>query len=367
MIPYAGLQIIKLRTYTTTYPNIQSGWVFNPNNRQPMEFAGYVTSSFLPQACKGNVFDVETGITNFTFGNAAGGTLNTPDFGALLYSPNQLKGFVYGGGLVKQSYIASETFFLGTNKTTATLNLSPGTLLPNMTNTGQPFPNNSANWEVINGIYSSYGINLVAGYYNLGLSNIIPSDGGAQGFIFNNTNGDFVSALSWKGKNYIWLDQNKGYIANENFSANPPVIIPNFANPNNSNINVNAAISSSEAEMSITYQGWMNLFRDTVTCEGKTFNGYGILVAPDFSSYKILGFLPEDATAFTWISGIGNIEGKFDLNGALWVHATNNPTTLFISAGNVVKELPIFPPVALPTPPADSERTILPLRGPAND
>jgi hypothetical protein len=366
MIPYAGLQIIKLRTYTNNYPYIHSTWTFDPNNRQPMEFAGYVAPSGFPQACIGNVFDLETGITNFTLGNAAGGTYNTDDFGGVLYSPNQLKGFVYGGVLVNRSYIVSETFFLGTNKITS-LNLSFGSLIPVETNTGQPFPNYGANWAVVNGIYSSYGIDLVAGYYNLYPDSIRPADGGAQGFTFNHQNGAFVSVLPWNGQNYVLLDQNKGYIVNENFSANPPTIVLNFVNPNNSNINVNAAISSSAAEMCATYQGWMNLFPNAVTCEGRTLNGYGILIAPDFSSYKILGFVPEDVTASTWNSGSGNIQGKFDLNGALWIHHNNDPSTLFVSAGNVLKELPIFPPVALPTPPADSEKTILPLRGPAND
>jgi hypothetical protein len=121
-----------------------------------------------------------------------------------------------------------------------------------------------------------------------------------------------------------------------------------FTNPPGG-LDVNALMQGALPVMGdATYAGFWLPQKGTVTVENQTFTGYIVAIAPDYSSYQIIRIIGLDATAQAWTVPAGGYQAKIDSTGALWLKNYNSAGTLFVSAGSVVKQLPIFPPVPLP-------------------
>jgi hypothetical protein len=358
-VPYAGLVTLKLRTYTTTYPYFRGGWNFPVNSMHPMEFNGR-TLNQAPIGCNGSLFDVNTGITSFRYGNQVSGGFSG-DFGGAVFDNNRLAGFSFGYPNKLQCAIFNRGITLGNSVIDPTFNLGVGF---SVLGGGMPASYAGSNFKTALGIYTSYlngGTKEFACFDNQ--TNLIVNNLVMPG-TYNASHGIYA-IIPVNGVDYVWCTINSllpGPRLTITTLPNRGVdYTPNLINPPG-DFDANAYINTDTPSPSITYQGWAWVFKTTQTIDGETCVGGMILVAPNWSSYKIVRFIPVDSNAASWYNPIGTVYGKFDLNGALWLKNFNNSSTLFVTAGSIVRMLPIFPPVALPPPPPDMEIPIKPFR-----
>lgn len=362
-VPYRGLRNLKLRTYTNTYPFIEGTWNFEANTNQPMEFQGYVSGG-LPVGFQGNIFDLQTGITNFSFGQMIGSP--SSDFGNVVYNGGRLYGFCFGSAGPRICYTFNQGITLGQNISQPVLNLSEGfTVSQTATNTQIPNPLIGSNFILTDGLFcsSSENIGPFTRFYDYKTGLV----GARQPVLATFSPTDtFDLAMPFGGLDYIWKNIHTLLPGNRLLVTNWPapgvLYSTQFENPPNSNIDINAIINSDQQPLYITYGGWLYLYKDAVIIEGVSCVGYGVLIQPDYSSYELIRFIPVDAQAFTWTTLIGAAEGKIDQSGALWIHIQNHPSILFITAGSIGRLLPVFPPVTIPPPIPDTEIPITPYR-----
>ncbi len=361
-VGYLGILQIPIKTYPTTYvPNV-SGWQFAKNSLQPMEVEGYIKGG-APVAVKGGIMDSVTGFTYYNIGNSAGASNTNNVFGNVIYKDNRLRGVVFGQALDLNISGTDYGIFLdGTTHNFASFDTN-SILTIGGPNTGAFAPNMNTSFITDSGyIYSSYIQNLVQHYIQwiggAGIINQVASDTW-------NSSRQLYASMPYAALNYCVLEINslvKGYrFLRTNFTNRFEFIRPTWINPPG-NINVDVNMNKDILPTMPTYNGWLTLFKGTGVVDGNTLDGYGVLARPDYGYYQIVQFLPQDATAANWNKLSGDVYGKFDTHGVLWLHQSNVPGTLFISGEPVVKQWPIHPPNVLPEPPPDFEETILPYR-----
>ena len=365
---FAGILPVYLKTYTTTYPFLRAGWAFNQNALQPMEFEWYLASAFGPfQAFESRLIDFATGYTKITAGNKAGGVFSNvpanPVFGG-----SKLKGFFDNLSLGRVANWGSWYAPVGGgDKAYASLGLAPGiTVDPVLANTATPWPGAGDNWLIAAGVYTSSATLLQTH------SRIASGDPGA---ISDTDNSTMVPALSFPtnarfnsvltapdGRNYILISDGSGgavpYLGIQtDFASFANTIDVELVNPATFTTDLNALFKTANNTgiNSVTGYGWLWIYKTVDTFNGVTLNGYGVLIAPDFSQYALLQFLPQDAIAAAWNTGLGSIDSKADRNGGIWLKNFSSDTTLlFGSLGSPSQMLPVsqIPPRALVVNPA---------------
>lgn len=374
---FLGVLNLALKTFSTTYvPWSGGGWAWQTNSLQPMEVSGRFDVSQPATIGFGvTVFDGVIGATKFGYGNTAGG-VNSLVPGALLWKRAQgnaglLAGWVFNSASTRVPFNFFDSVTLGTPKTVAALQLiEPFPPLPNVSNTGMPNPLASGNWYDINGkIQCSYVSSLNPGQAIFNPATLGASDLGLSALPFT-TSLEPQSAIPYGGTNWLWCQDPTGGTPNKHLMQTPNYInsvgltVPAITNPPGASIDLNAYINAvTTTAPTSTYSGWLWINRNALTITGQAFNGFGILVAPDFSAYYLINFVPVDATAAGWQGGVADITGKFDDTGHLWIKLSSSPSTIFVTQSPSKSILATFPPQALPSPPNDSQLPIRAMRG----
>lgn len=374
---YAGIKNIYLKTFSKTYAPINAPWTWNYNALQPMEFAGairFIDPFFTAQGFSCRVFD--SGInafTTFTYGDITTGLINN-NFGNILWkrlgaNSGTLKGWVFGIANSLQPLNFSSYVTLGVDVTTNLFSTTNLFNCPSAMNSGVPDPGagqNSANWYDSDGfIFSTWRNNFVQSYMQWDgfttvsqLGTVICNFGATKRF----------TGMIPYNTNYVWCEDSTGTgtktLVVTNFIGSSHDQAPVLINPNAPSIDLNAYINAlATPSPSPCYKGWLWMNKNALTVDGIAFNGFGIYVMPDFSSYYLLQIIPIDSYAANWNTGAGTVYGKFDDKGALWLHDTSSATDIFVSVPPPSYVPPVNPPIGLPCPPHDSDRFLTGMEG----
>lgn len=368
---YQGIRAIQIKTFTTTYAPVNGVWAWCGNALQPMEFVGRIgpAPGFGSVAFGGSVFDDLTGATTFSVGDLAspGGTFNN-NFGSGVWVNNRLYGWSFGQAISPIAATFSYPLILGTNYS----NPFFGTGNTLATPSGSPNVYANSNYMLADGrLYTSYTTGGVPAvdqkYAKWTLDAAI--DPGAAFIIPFTQDMTFGALVPYNGVNYITtgyfgIGLTKYVIATDltsGFSQQTMTI----ANPPACSIDLNAAINSQSGFTpgEPTYQGMLWVSDQTMTIGTKSFTGFGILVAPDFSAYQVIEIVPTDSQSANWTALLGDKMGKFDQHGILWLKAAGNASIIFKALATPNKIIQTYPPIWLPSPPDDTEIMLNAYRG----
>jgi len=363
-VAYAGMIDFHIRTLTTTYPsfNNQPTWDFNQHALWPMEFHGFQTPAAMPVGLWAQLLDL-SGYTTISVGDNTPSKENTQVFGSPVWQGDTFSGWtIYGPGTVSPA-IYSYPAIIGQNITAPFYGFRYGTSL----GSGQPntyFPNaySSYNWPGGPEFYSGSCM-INAQQYSMiatqtGASGLYPFGVTDYPIAIHNVIGPNVQVKDLSDPNSRFI-----YIFTDFISQKKGPFAVTFINPPG-NADIDTTYIQGLNFTQATPQGFLLLSKNTVTVEGMVLNGYGILVHPSFTSYRILRFVPNDATAAAWNTVAGLATGKIDKNGIFWMHNVIYANTLFTSVPSMLL-LPIYFPVPEPEG-FDAEPNILMMRSVTN-
>lgn len=360
---YMGLVELDLRTYTTSYVPIASPWQFNTQTLQPMESHVW-TSNNIITGMAGRLIELATGYSNYSFGSNSG--LNQNNFTSEPFWYNgRVRGFLSDSTSSRNVLWVDYPAMFGQNITRTDFKVLQLHTLPTGTNTGFFISNGNGNNQGNDGVaYAGSVVALTEEWYRFDGQSFSKSQPGFS--IGIQSSYSIAACMGYNGYEYCIMNLGtfaKGFrLLQTDFNNTAIRLITSFQNPPNSTFNADTQMNVDNLPTEPTYQGWLTLFKNTYVVEGKTCVGLGVLVAPDFSKYWLIRFTPVDATAVNWTINIGDVHGKFDLGNAMFIKNANFHDTLYITAGHVLRQLPIYPPVVLPAPPPDTEIPILPYR-----
>ncbi|HEY6019840.1 MAG TPA: hypothetical protein VIY48_08020, partial [Candidatus Paceibacterota bacterium] len=352
--PYLGTTTIGLRTYTTTYAPFNGPWEFNNHALYAMEFRGFINAANkTPIGFYSRTMDIINGYTTISVGdnNPANENVN---FQPLAWDGKKIAGFCSGGvgtfvvncvnypGIPGHSYSMPFMSRFGFD-----IGAPPNTQFPN--------PDTGANWYAPDGgIYGSSDTNLVQFGHILHSNDLAHTGHCIVGSAFDWVVGgiNYHSLTYWRMKNPADATDRRILRISQTMTVNAlgPFSVT-FQEPEACSIVMDTLLITSNGEYTISPNGYFLVFGTIITLGNKTLNGFGVFILPDFSGYTIIEFLPADSNSALWYTLAGSFRAKLDPAGALWIKNVNNHTTLFVSAGSVLKLLPIFFPVPL----ADTE------------
>jgi hypothetical protein len=352
LVPYLGMMTVGLRTYTTTYaPFNAAAWDFNDHAKYAMEFTGFLNNTVhIPIGFYANLIDSVTGYTTISVGD------NTPanadiDFGTLAWDGMQLGGFCFGE---VGTDTANAVLYPAINGMpyTASFNSRFSIFAGLQPNSQFPYPYTGANWYAPDGgIYTS-GENQLAQtaweLYNNGTAGGNIANVGTLNYHVNN-GVNYKGATYWQVKNPVDNTDRNILMVSASMGANAVGPLPvTFVTPPGCSVNIDTLLTQSINYGRIAPNGFLFVTGNVMTLGPLTLNGYGIFINADYSGYRIIQFIPADTGSANWFGLAGDYHAKFDQHGAMWIKNVNNHTTLFVSAGSVLKLLPIFFPVPIP-------------------
>jgi hypothetical protein len=352
---YNGMVDMPVRTYTTAYSPINGTWQWNPNSLIPMEFHGF-TSGLSPVGMWARLIDLNTGYTNIKYGNVTLALDNTANFRQPTWQNNKLIGWytnVAPNNSYAYPYAYSAVLGMSVTNTRAFCVSQPAFVNSAKPNTGFPYSYGPFNMPGPGGtVVMSSIVSLQPFYYLSNGCTILMANppvnlnlGGFTDFI-DVSIGDF-GGTSWITAYVPAYPTNKRRLINTDYANYAQPYLVSYAPADG--VDIDSLVNATQIYWIATYSGFMTCFKNVLTIAGKTTTwGFGILASPDFNSYRIIRFLPQDATASASLTGAGVIQCKLDLSGALWLKNFNTATTLLISAGSVLKQLPIYFPVPVP-------------------
>lgn len=369
---YNGIRTIQIKTFTAAYVPVTSPWVFQSNSLQPMEFAGKLGPfpAFGSIAFGGAVFDNVTGATSFSVGNLAAPGFFSLDFGQVIWKDNILSGFSFGQALVSSFNTISYPLTLGvpltatTFSTGLTFNVPFAHVAPNAYA--------AATWITKdNELYFSYNTgpfpatDQAYGFWNLNAS---INNGTGYKYPYDSLN-VLNGVIPYNGANYVITGYLGGIgtqkIVATDFRTYSTAFATHLTNPPASSVDLDVLINAVATQVAdACYGGWLWMFDTVLTIGARTLNGYGIYVAPDFSSYQVLEIIPTDTTSAGWQGLLGTKVGKFDQSGILWMKAGGNASIVFKALPPTQQIVQTFPPIDLPSPPSDTELMLNAYRGP---
>jgi hypothetical protein len=363
---YAGLMTIAIKTYTTAYPFKEAGWSFNPGSPIPMEFHGYINNG----NCVGlyaRTIDVDAGYTTLKVGNTDSANLNS-HFTTPGWFNGQIGGWALNDVTTLRPILYQYPIKPGMPDLTLK-NFSPKSSLKlpiGVNNTGMPLPGFGMNMPTANGYWASGAIiDLNPFIYLSKNSGLINTADSAQ-IDFNISNQHFVLNRSIplvandsgiNGTTAFVICGNPSDLTDRqqllatDFAASIVNYVLTFQNPAGVDIDNIMTQHGANGSTFPTPNGWLYIDKATITVAGKTLNGFAVYILPDYSYYWVVEIIPTDAGTIGWQNSIGDYDGRVDLNGALFMKNANSDTTLFVSAGSVLKQLPIFFPVPVPDRP----------------
>lgn len=363
-VSFKGMFGLYIRTYTDSYTGLRAIWNFDPNMLLPVDFTAYQDADDNLLGMQGNVFDLEAGTTNFQIGNVTSGTTNILTYGKLIPTGTRLQGFTYPVANTETFLFNDYPFPLGTDLKLNSFEVNNvHTITEGGPNTETPLSYCNNNFETFLGVYSSGEIMEVPFYLQADNRGDVYISGDGFNAGFGNTT-PLELSLPFNGFNY-GLGGPDGFFQTD-FIAFASTFALEFGNPPGS-FDLNAFVNSLDFDAwTITNQGFLIFNGSTETINGVTLNGFGIFIAPDFSSYQIIQIVPTDAASVNWNSSAGSEpQGKFDTTGHLFIKQFDVYDTIYVSTGvvPVFRNLPVFPPIALPDMPTDTEETLNLYRG----
>lgn len=354
-VPFLGIVNVPIQTYTTTYTPIAAGWELYGPSMEAMEFNAWGSGASF-QGAKGNIF-TRAHITPFSIGIFTG-SLNTSVYGSCGWFNNILCviGAVQGTFLPEPNGITTPLPLDGVGVTIPSPALTVLKVMPNLSNTTTPAP--AINWGGTHaalgvlGARYSYRINLDDfcgvwdGVTNVQGTQVCPPFSGTNpliGCIPNpsvQTSSIFIPSQVSNNTAPISLQSN--LLQADQFQT------AIFEAPASSTLDFNAFMHSATSILFFrpTSLGFLQINTDSITVNGVTLAGYGILILPNFAGYYLLKITGTDALSLTWATapGKGQVFGAMGAAADLFMKWTTTASTLFISVAPVV--LPTAPGVS---------------------
>lgn len=358
---YAGLIPLHIHTYTQAYPSFGGGnWDFNNSAMSPMEFRGFIAGvplKTLPSGFFARLIDLNTGYTTISAGDNTPGHLS-PIFGEPCWQDDIIGGWAYGHITEKNPVTYSYSARLGNSYIAASFDTYAGLRLSKtLPNTQAPYPYTNANWPCANGGRAgSVEINLNPFNYVAKDSGIIGGFGfdiGTVGYIVQNAIGPYQSPIygEWsfvQVENPVNLADRHRLLYTDFLGGTSSIYEVHLENPIGASLNIDTLVTNyGNGVPSATDAGWLLISKLALTIGSVVCNGFAVLISPDYLQYFILQIIPHDAVSAGWQAMVGTFTAKIDRSGAVWMKNSNIANTLFVSAGNVLKQLPIFYPVPL--------------------
>lgn len=351
-VKYAGIQPVEFHTYTQVYPSFNgANWQFNPNALNPMEFWGFINGDN-PVGIYANLIDVTTGYTTVRAGDNTVASKDTNNvFTQPAWQTNRLHGWCFGSVLARNSYLYDIGAAFSHGYTTPVFSPVNGNSLVAGPNNFTPQSGAAPNIPTPNDGVSSSFVLALAPTYEVAIGTSFNTSGGTLDLGISNTfqmiNGMPFSGTTWVQAHNPGSNTDRHQLLQTDFLTFGMQYLITFENPSGGP-NIDTLMTQQGNHGSSTYQGFLYIDKSTIVVEGKTLNGFGILVAPDYSSYRIIQLVPRDGTAAAWTSAPGDYTAKIDASGALWLKNFNSSNTLFVSSGSLLRTLPIFPPLPIP-------------------
>lgn len=348
---YNGIRTIPIYNYATAFVPHGNNWTWNVSALQPMQFSG-----FIGQGCAGLVFDYLSGVVaDFVIGNLTGAV--NANFGNGVWYNGNIYGWCYDSVTTSDPRTFSYPLALGGALNLLTFNDSVPNWIGAITFAPQTFCNVVA-ITASGGLLSSkvFGATNTILQWNLGSSGSISIP---NSYFINTRNANAL--IPFAGYNFVFTSDNSGGggpngICQTDFGGTYITIPTDIINPPNSTLDINTLVNSNASQfLQATYQGWMFIHPDIGTIDGQAFNGFGVLVSPDWTSYEVLKLVPSDGATASWWTALGTWYGKFDQNGYLFMKNVNQNTTVFagLPASHYIQK--VDPPVSLVDPPNDTE------------
>lgn len=327
---------LDLPIYTLATPNFTGNWSF-----QNTSFYSFAAQSFENTVSKqivglkGTAFDAIYGVTNIQFGTQVGTLVNTDQFSWYnnkLTGILQLVGDSIGGNPIYYS-INNLSRYIGNNTTIIDV-FTPSilTTLPNpgSGNTRYPQPNAgepTPTFDFGGTVFLNISLNRRVGHYvegggfvldplNTGLIPPWSSAASGHGLIPYNGTHWILNGASNVNTTYVW---SVDYV-------NPPIAYQATYDSPDGILNFNSLMVNNVVQPSFTKSvyGWLYCSLNAITVAGVNYAGYGVLIAPDFSWYKLIRILPQDAGSSTWRTGtVGTPTLKMDQNNFLFLKTAN--------------------------------------------
>jgi hypothetical protein len=376
-VAFQGIIPVPIANYINNFIPAIAGWQFgvspwplaywwakNAVNEQAVALVGSV---FGPTAHKQ---------TDFAIGNFASGFSGLgAERGNCIYDRGAIKGFFKNDSL---PVATANTFNFG-------LNLGTNLSLPSFSGTNYPaitgarIPGNSFNsgsqLGALGYVYSMNDVNTLLDDYLLTYTGgSAVANGNPAGFKFP-LRGLFPTDLNMlavdpAGRNWATVGgsgSNGRLLALCDFTA-PGVL--SFFIPTWDNATLNGYLQgdfSSQATRPTPF-GWLTAMTNNstsarpVTIGGKLYNSYMILTSFDCLKYWLLNIIPQDAISQTWQGTVGTVGACIMPSGQMLIHSTNQDAIINTSglSQNFALQLPVYPPMNIPSPPPDEVVPILP-------
>jgi len=114
--------------------------------------------------------------------------------------------------------------------------------------------------------------------------------------------------------------------------------------------------------------GWLSVMLNNstssrpLTHNGKTYTSYMILTSFDGTKWWLLEVFPQDAVSAAWQGTIGSAQAAILPSGQMLIHNTSQDAIINTSglSVNFARQLPVYPPMDIPTPPPEEVVPIMP-------
>lgn len=364
-VVYAGMVTVHFRTYTSAYVPLNGAWGFNQNSYAPMEWHGFINGS-VPTGLWARLFDVNTGQTTLQVGDnslAHDSAVQVPSN----WQNNALSGWAVGSiGEVNPSVYAYP-MIPGTSHIYNVFAPNAGVHLIGTVNTRFPQSGLGANMPAAAYQVQGSGIRTLNPYYYLTRNGSVTYLGnGVLDLAISNLSHFSEGAVVHNGLSYV-KGGNPADITDRvqllatDWIASATKYAITFENPPGG-VNIDDLMTQHATAVQTCERGFIHIDKSTIVVGGVTLNGFGVFIAPDYSSYQLIQLIPSDATSQTWLANIGDYSAKIDPSNALWMKNANIHDTLFVSAAPVLRSLPIFPPIPL-EPLFDADPVVQMMRG----
>lgn len=369
---FQGIIDVPIATWLDTYVPVNTGWSFG-TSMWPVDYGWRkdpVTDAAV--ALKGTVFGEAIKQTSFAYGDftAGIGGISAPR-GNCIYNNGRLRGFYKNDSLpVATANTFDYGITLGSNVVQPTFS---GVNYPSIT--GARIPGNSftdgSQLGASGIIYSMNDVNTLVDDYLLSWANgggVV--NGNPLGFKFP-LRGLFPTDLA--------------LLCPDNFGNNWATVggsgsngrllcLCDFSVPGNlafftltwDNATLDTYLQSDFGSANVTRAtpfGWLSCTINNstasrpVTINGTLYTSYMILTSFDATKYWLLNIRGLDGNGQNWQSNIGTVQACIFPSGTMLIHSTHQDAIInaSVQTSSIFKQLPVFPPVALPSPPADTE------------
>lgn len=376
IVQYAGLWTVPFHTYTTTYPAKNGVWNWNDVSMLPMEFWGYTVTPTNGSPMSGlyaNITDFNTGYTKISVGdnnNSHTSATITENNGSPAVINNRMIGWTFGNNGAGTLYPGAYSYpaILGQDYSMDYFSPNYGFQLSNKTsNTNCPLAGLSS-MPTSRGIAVGYEVQLNPFFATIDTANFIRR-GNADTFNIGITNRYVNCVPNWNNSGVSWVQSvnpssstTRFMIASTDFDTDFNDIIQydvQFKNPPG-DLDVDTLLTTSNARGNATINGFLYFYKTTQTVEDKTFTGFAILIAPDYSFYYVINLVPTDGPSQNWASQLGTFEGKIDNSNCMFFKNANSANTLYVAL-NIALIVPLYYPVAIPDH-GDDDLTLIMMR-----